>query len=88
MRPEVFLAIAVTAGLWTWWIAARRYRVSQRDYTPPRRKLIWTALLIAAAAAALAGSVFIRPYWVAKYRGEGAELRGAYLVVAPLGGQT
>jgi Pentapeptide repeats (8 copies) len=30
--------------------------------------------------------VRLRPYWVAKYRGEGADLRGAVLMHAPLAG--
>ena len=51
-----------------------------------RRKLIWTALLIAATCAVVAAGAFVRPYWVAKYRGEEADLRGAMLYKAPLAG--
>lgn len=34
------------------------------------------------------GLVFLRlrPYWVAKYRGQGADLQGAFLAHAPLAG--
>ena len=51
-----------------------------------RRKLIRTALLIAATFASIPAITFVRPYVVAKYWGEEANLRGAYLVRAPLGG--
>ena len=49
-----------------------------------RRKLIWTALLIAATCAAVVAGAFLRPYVIAKYWGQEANLRGAYLVRAPL----
>ena len=51
-----------------------------------RRKLIWTALLIAATCAVVAAGPFLRPYLIAKYWGAGADLHGAYLVRAPLSG--
>jgi hypothetical protein len=47
--------------------------------------------LSAALAVALLGGAAVlgarlKPYWVAKYRGEGADLHGAVLVGAPLAG--
>src|SRR5438105_1043051 len=30
--------------------------------------------------------VCLKPYWVAKFRGMGADLHGAFLILAPLGG--
>ena len=51
-----------------------------------RRKLIWTALLVVALALVFAAVPLVRPYWVAKYRGEGADLAGAMLYRAPLAG--
>ena len=39
-----------------------------------RRKLIWTALLIAATCVVVAAGVFLRPYVVAKYWGNTAKL--------------
>ena len=32
------------------------------------------------------GAAWLRPYWVAKYRGRGADLHGAVLALAPLQG--
>ena len=49
-----------------------------------RRKLLWTALLIAATCAAVAVGVFLRPYVVAKYWGKWADLGDAMLYKAPL----
>ena len=51
-----------------------------------RRKLLWTALLLWATCYAVAVAAFVRPYVVAKYRGERADLSGAFLVRAPLVG--
>ena len=51
-----------------------------------RRKLLWTALLIAVTCAVVALGVFIRPYLIAKYRGANADLRRAHLVRARLAG--
>jgi hypothetical protein len=50
-------------------------------------RVAWTlagilALVVIGGIAAL--GVRLRPYWVAKYRGEGADLRGANLILAPL----
>jgi uncharacterized protein YjbI with pentapeptide repeats len=46
------------------------------------------AVLLAAGVAIGIGllAVRLRPYWVAKYRGEGADLKGAALAGAPLRG--
>ena len=49
-----------------------------------RRTLILTALLIAGVASVFALVPFIRPYWLAKYRGASADLRDACLIGAPL----
>ena len=49
-----------------------------------RRKLLWTASLIAATCAVVALGAFLRPYWVAKYWGARADLRGTMRYRAPL----
>jgi uncharacterized protein YjbI with pentapeptide repeats len=53
------------------------------------RRIIWVVCSLLATAV-LAGvsalAVRLRPYWVAKYRGHGADLRNAMLVYAPLAG--
>src|SRR5437879_13028832 len=48
----------------------------------------WLAAILAVALLTGLGvlGVRLRPYWVAKYRGEGADLHGAWLVHASLDG--
>lgn len=71
---------------------------SGRRAGPPARNVVLmqtrkTTRTIGVVCASLAGlmligaglvTVRLRPYWVAKYRGEGADLRGAVLPFAPL----
>src|SRR6266700_1644480 len=51
---------------------------------PRKSRMVW--IFCAALAAAVLGplAVLLRPYSIAKFRGEGANLRGAMLVDAPL----
>jgi hypothetical protein len=54
-----------------------------------RTNLVAWGLAVVLAVGVLGGGgvlfVRLRPYWVAKYRGEGADLRGAALAFARLG---
>src|SRR2546430_1952320 len=56
---------------------------------PGKNRTVW-ALCAVLAGLLLAGAglllVRLRPYWVAKYRGQSAALRGAALPLAPLAG--
>src|SRR5262249_4843437 len=55
----------------------------------PDRTLWWLwAMILAGGMSVGIGLLFVRlrPYWVAKYRGAGADLRGAVLPRAPLRG--
>jgi Pentapeptide repeats (8 copies) len=57
---------------------------------PRTNNLIVWAVCALLAAVVLGGvgvlGVRLRPFWVAKYRGEGADLRGVVLIQAPLSG--
>src|SRR5438105_1533903 len=52
-------------------------------------RVAW-GLAVVLAVALLAGlgplGLWLRWYWVAKYHGQGADLRGAFLILAPLRG--
>src|SRR5438270_7449348 len=52
------------------------------------RVTLWICAIQAGLVLWATGLLFVRlrPYWVAKYRGEGADLRGARLMYAPLAG--
>ena len=45
----------------------------------------WLSAILAAVLLAGFGALFLRlrPYWIAKYRGAGANLRQAFLPLAP-----
>ena len=52
-------------------------------------RIVWAlCALLALVLASGLGLLFLqlRPYWVAKYRGQGANLQGAFLAHAPLAG--
>src|SRR5438105_4682705 len=52
------------------------------------RATVGICALLAGAVLWATGLLFVqlKPYWVAKYRGQDAHLRGAMLALAPLGG--
>jgi pentapeptide repeat protein len=49
-------------------------------------QVLATALAVVVLGGIAVLGVRLRPYWVARYRGEEADLRGATLIRAPLGG--
>ena len=64
--------------------ASREDPRSRGDRRSGRRTLLEFSALVAGVALVVAGWWFTRPYWIAKYRGPRAYLRGAVLIHAPL----